>query len=187
MQETLNRLGRGPGSRKASVNDVWSLALLASGRLAEARRAMGTAWRAADEAKALEVRHRLALIQSWLEMRRTGRPDPLSKEQIAPADKSFIYIPGVATYSVEARAAEPLGMWPEAAAEYEEVLKSPHRKEYLSNPAVWILDRFRAAQAYERLGEAARARQWYERFAADWKEADPDVPELIRPASDLQR
>ncbi len=24
-----------------------------------------------------------------------------------------------------------------------------------------------------------RARHWYERFTEDWKDADPDIPELI--------
>jgi hypothetical protein len=46
-------------------------------------------------------------------------------------------------------------------------------------PAFWNLDRFRLAQAYERLGDTARARRLYERFAADWKDGDPDIPELV--------
>ncbi|MEE9231557.1 MAG: hypothetical protein V3U86_12715 [Acidobacteriota bacterium] len=31
----------------------------------------------------------------------------------------------------------------------------------------------------ERLGDTDRARHWYERFTDDWKDADPDIPELI--------
>ena len=28
-------------------------------------------------------------------------------------------------------------------------------------------------------GNTDRARHWYERFTDDWKDADPDIPELI--------
>ncbi len=38
---------------------------------------------------------------------------------------------------------------------------------------------FRLATLYERLGDTDRARHWYERFLTDWKDADPDIPELI--------
>ncbi len=31
----------------------------------------------------------------------------------------------------------------------------------------------------EKLGERERARHWYEQFTDDWKDADPDIPELI--------
>ena len=34
------------------------------------------------------------------------------------------------------------------------------------------------AQAFERIGDAARARASYERFVQVWRDADPDVPEL---------
>ncbi len=35
------------------------------------------------------------------------------------------------------------------------------------------------ARVYEKLGDTDRARHWYERFTEDWKDADPDIPELI--------
>ena len=41
------------------------------------------------------------------------------------------------------------------------------------------LDQFRLAQVYEQLGDTDRARHWYERFLDDWKDADPDIPEVI--------
>ncbi len=31
----------------------------------------------------------------------------------------------------------------------------------------------------KKLGDTDRARHWYERFTEDWKDADPDIPELI--------
>ncbi len=31
----------------------------------------------------------------------------------------------------------------------------------------------------ERLGDTGHARHWYEQFLTGWKEADPDIPELI--------
>ncbi len=43
----------------------------------------------------------------------------------------------------------------------------------------WNLDRFRLARVYEKLSDTDRARHWYERFTEDWKDADPDIPELI--------
>jgi len=30
-----------------------------------------------------------------------------------------------------------------------------------------------------RFGNTDRARYWYEQFTEDWKDADPDIPELI--------
>ena len=69
-------------------------------------------------------------------------------------------------------------VWPEAAAEYERVLKDPY-KFTLFSYAVQILDQFRLAGIYERLGQPARARHWYERFLETWKEADPDLQEVI--------
>ena len=38
---------------------------------------------------------------------------------------------------------------------------------------------FRLARTYDRLGDTNRPRHWYERFAEDWKDADPDILELI--------
>jgi len=71
-------------------------------------------------------------------------------------------------------------MWREAAAEYEESLRNPFHKWYhLGNPAAQIVNQFHLARIHDRLGETARARQWYERFLADWKDGDPDNPELI--------
>jgi hypothetical protein len=41
------------------------------------------------------------------------------------------------------------------------------------------LFQFHLAKVYEKLGDTDRARHWYERFTEDWKDADPDIPELI--------
>ncbi len=35
------------------------------------------------------------------------------------------------------------------------------------------------ARIYDKLDDTDRARHWYERFTEDWKDADPDIPELI--------
>lgn len=83
-------------------------------------------------------------------------------------------VPGY--HHVLGRAYEALGMWRAAAAEYEDVLERFYF--YRMKAAIWTLDKFRLAQIYERLGDSMRARQWYERFLADWKDADPDIPEL---------
>jgi tetratricopeptide (TPR) repeat protein len=73
---------------------------------------------------------------------------------------------------------EAQGLWPEAAAQYDGVFGRPNTLA-AGWPALWSLDRFRLAQLYERLGDKARARQLYERFAADWKDGDPDIAELV--------
>ena len=43
----------------------------------------------------------------------------------------------------------------------------------------WNLDQFRLARVYDKLDDTDRARHWYERFTDDWKDADPDIPELM--------
>jgi hypothetical protein len=68
-------------------------------------------------------------------------------------------------------------MWREAAAQYETMMKNPNLFSLIWS-ALWNLDRFRLAQVYERLGDAARARTLYERFADEWKDGDADIPEL---------
>lgn len=70
-------------------------------------------------------------------------------------------------------------MWAKAAGEYEITLRTPdHKWMRLENPSIWVLDEFRLAEIYERLRDQSRARQWYERFLTDWKDADPDIPEI---------
>jgi serine/threonine protein kinase len=49
----------------------------------------------------------------------------------------------------------------------------------LFNPATTVLDEFRLAAVYDRLGQADKARLWYGRFTGDWKDADADIPELV--------
>ncbi len=80
-------------------------------------------------------------------------------------------------FQVLARLYEAQSMWPEAAARYEAVVNHPSVTA-IAWPGLWILDRFRLAQVYERLGDTMRARQLYERFADDWKDGDTDIPEL---------
>ena len=48
------------------------------------------------------------------------------------------------------------------------------------------IDKFRLAQVYEKLGDTDRARHWYEQFTEDWKDADPDIPELIEARERLE-
>ncbi len=73
---------------------------------------------------------------------------------------------------------EALRLWRPAAEEYEQVLRNPSVKWLLSVPAVWSLDQFRLARIYQTVGDADRARRWYARFLADWKDADPGIPEV---------
>jgi predicted Zn-dependent protease len=63
-----------------------------------------------------------------------------------------------------------LGRLDEAIAEYERILRL--------NPA-YPLASYHLAQAYERKGEAGRAREMYGKFLRLWEKADEDVPEAI--------
>ena len=64
-----------------------------------------------------------------------------------------------------------LGQWDEAIAEYERILKI--------NPN-YPLAQYHLAQAYERKGKPAQARTAYERFLQIWKNADSDIPEVVK-------
>jgi len=63
-----------------------------------------------------------------------------------------------------------LGRPGEAIAEYERIVRL--------NPN-WPLAHYHLGQAYERQGECEQARLAYERFLHLWKDADPDIPEVI--------
>jgi len=81
-------------------------------------------------------------------------------------------------HHVLAQVYERLGMWDRAAEEYQAVLKDPPRKWFLGNPAFWALDQYRLAKVSERANRPEKAKEWYERFLTDWKEADPGIPEV---------
>lgn len=63
-----------------------------------------------------------------------------------------------------------LGRFDEAIGEYNRVLTI--------NPN-YPLAHYHLAQAYEKKGEADKARAEYERFLQTWNAADPDIPQLI--------
>ncbi len=77
------------------------------------------------------------------------------------------------------RAYEQLADWRGADAEYERTLKELPGAPFAYNPAILVLNQFRLARIYDKLDDTDRARHWYERFTEDWKDADPDIPELI--------
>jgi tetratricopeptide (TPR) repeat protein/DNA-binding winged helix-turn-helix (wHTH) protein len=62
------------------------------------------------------------------------------------------------------------GQFDDAIAEYERILSV--------NPS-YPMAHYHMAQAYERKGESERAQAAYKRFLEIWKNADPDVPEII--------
>jgi tetratricopeptide (TPR) repeat protein len=80
------------------------------------------------------------------------------------------------------RAYERANLLQEAAVEYEWVVKRSRNAWELDSyivPTECVLDQFRLAKVYEKLGNTDRARHWYEQFTEDWKDADSDIPELI--------
>jgi tetratricopeptide (TPR) repeat protein len=104
-----------------------------------------------------------------------GRPEE-ARTLMEPLARNSILL---RRHHVLATTYETLGKWTEAAAEYEEILKYRYRQGYLVIPTLMALDRYRAARVYERLHNEERARQWYAQFLAGWKNADPDIPEVI--------
>jgi tetratricopeptide (TPR) repeat protein len=57
----------------------------------------------------------------------------------------------------------------EAVAEYQRILRLN---------ANYPLAQYHLAQAYRRNGQTGQAREAYERFLQNWKDADPDIPEV---------
>ncbi|HKZ02976.1 MAG TPA: tetratricopeptide repeat protein [Pyrinomonadaceae bacterium] len=68
------------------------------------------------------------------------------------------------------RAYLELGQLDQAIAEFERILSL--------NPN-YPLAHYHLAQAYERKGQAEKARELFERFLQVWKDADADVPEIV--------
>ena len=246
LEQAIGLLERRPGYLKAEATCLRVTTALGEGRLADARAAVPTAWRAALDSRGPVWQHRIALLQSWLEARQSGRPAALSDEQIEPARGCLLYVPDIASFCVdegiagplpdltklyetsekgsrsryvqeeleyvrgclmlirgEARSArrileplartsnliqrhrvlgkdyEALGLYRQAADEYDQVLKNPFLKWSFINPAMWSLDQFRLANVYQRVGDAGRAREWYGRFLEGWRNADPGIPEVV--------
>src|SRR5207253_5824662 len=69
-----------------------------------------------------------------------------------------------------------LGQIDDAIPEYQRILRL--------NPN-YPLVHYHLAQAYERKGEAARARSEYERFLQIWSTADADIPEVTAARKEL--
>ena len=85
-------------------------------------------------------------------------------------------------HHVLGRAYESANLLQEAAVEYEWVVersRNGFESWSLIVPTECVLDQFRLAKVYEKLGDTDRARHWYEQFTENWKDADPDIPELI--------
>jgi tetratricopeptide (TPR) repeat protein len=127
------------------------------------------------DSKSRFVQEELQFARGYLELIR-GNPQ-VATEMVEPLARNSNLRQ---RHVILGRIYEAREMWREAAAEYEEAMRNPHEKWFLfGNPAAWVLEQFRLARVYEKLGDTDRARHWYERFTEDWKDADPDIPELI--------
>ncbi len=110
-----------------------------------------------------------AFFNGWIAFK-SGR----AEEAIASFKQTLRHRPPIwATDAYEdclANAYLELGRTDEAITEYERILQL--------NPN-YPLAQYRLAQAYEGKGDRDRARAAYDRFLQIWKDADPDIPELI--------
>jgi tetratricopeptide (TPR) repeat protein len=130
--------------------------LLASGDSSEARRMGGAA----------------AALDGW-RVARQGDPDRgVADLQGAARDVVGHGWWGGVSWSVRWRAAlllEQTGQWAEARRWYEAFVNDP-------------MATLRLGRVYEELGDFDRAREAYERFATDWRDADPDLQPRVREA-----
>jgi tetratricopeptide (TPR) repeat protein/DNA-binding winged helix-turn-helix (wHTH) protein len=70
------------------------------------------------------------------------------------------------------------GQMDPAISEYERILKI--------NPEYPLLH-YHLAEAYQRKGQRDQAKAFYQQFLQDWKNADSDLPEIVRAKTELQR
>ncbi len=182
---------RQPGSRPELSNDAWkpvedylwnlpvfstfSVAIRAEEPLARLVEAHESAQRDSESRYVREelqfARGCLALIRGEHEEAR-GLLEPLARTSNL-----------MRRHRMLARVYAALGLEQEAATELEQALANPYLKwegwdNYVVS-AIQVLEQFRLAKLYDRLGNTDRARHWYEQFTEDWKDADPDIPELI--------
>jgi tetratricopeptide (TPR) repeat protein len=101
---------------------------------------------------------------------KTGRPE----EGISLLRQALQHLPPV--WNIDsyedclARGYLEVGRLDEAIAEFQRVLRL--------NPN-YALAHYHLGRAHERKGRADQARAEYERFLRIWKDADPDIPELM--------
>jgi serine/threonine protein kinase/tetratricopeptide (TPR) repeat protein len=130
--------------------------------------------------EAIEADSTSRFVEKSLQMGRAAlaliekRPDEarLLLESIAPMSRDPVM------QHLLARAYAALERWDEAVARYEESVRL-FDTGYATPIAVLVLDRFRLARALDRAGRTDRARQAYAAFVDYWKDADPDIPELV--------
>jgi hypothetical protein len=103
--------------------------------------------------------------------------DPATRFELGVvADFTPIYLRGVALLKAGAGA--------DAAREFQKIID--HRGVNTVSPFV-SLAHLGVARSFALSGDTARSRQWYERFLAIWKDADPDLPLLAQARSEYAR
>ena len=65
----------------------------------------------------------------------------------------------------------------QAAAQFQKILDHP---DISFDPLIYILPHLGLGRAYALQGDTAKARKSYQDFLALWKDADPDIPILIK-------
>jgi tetratricopeptide (TPR) repeat protein len=120
-------------------------------------------------------------IKAALELRRGN-----AQAAIALLEAAKRYEPAAEFWpqTIRALGYQKLGKGAEAAAEYQKILDSRGQ----SPPSVlYPLATLGSARAADSQGDVAKSRQTYEAFFALWREADADLPLLIKAKKEYEK
>ncbi|HTS64537.1 MAG TPA: protein kinase [Candidatus Acidoferrales bacterium] len=93
--------------------------------------------------------------------------------------------PDPATLEPLAHAYREVGNREEAIRKYQELLARPRlgREEQED----WILSHYQLGRIFQEAGDKEKAREYYEKFLAIWKDGDPDLPAIVDAKARLLR
>lgn len=72
------------------------------------------------------------------------------------------------------------GKLQDAARVYEDALSQDKFPLLYEGQEYWISSHYELGRIYQELGDTAKAKQYYEQFLSNWKDADSDIPMLNR-------
>jgi tetratricopeptide (TPR) repeat protein len=115
----------------------------------------------------------ISVIKGELALRARKPSEALEDFQLADQIDS-----GTLTAESLANAYSVLGRPQDAARVYEDALSHETFQLLREGQEYWILAHYQLGKLYLELGDAAKAKQYYEQFFDIWKAAEPDIPIL---------